>query len=569
MKECRHIKEAFDRAKSERSNWDTMYQILGEFISQVKQNFQGQPSNGEFLTDEVFDSTGTFAAQNSASAMLGSLWPGTAKQALEIKAPDDLEESTELAQFYEMVTRKLTVAMDDPRANLSLALDEYMLDEIIFGTAGVGVELGNELDGEAKLLYKPYGVKELYLDEGRNNKVDQVWLFYDWTVDRVVDEYGIDNVSEKVRKSSKDGNGSGKVRILHSIGRRKEKKAEKGNLAMTYESIHMEYDECFMLKEDGFNELPISVARFRKLNYEKYGRGPGQSALPDIREANALRESIIIATEKSLNMPQGVMSDGILGSGYIDTSANAITVFDASSRVGNTPPIFDIGSAPNVAIAEKRLEELKRTISQHFNIDRLIDFNNDTQMTFGEAQIRDQIRTASLAGLFGRQIAEIFTPLIQRSIGILWRAGEFGVAPGSIEEQDLIAEGMEPEPFPEAILKRLEKGEDVYQITYKTKAAQASKAEEYIAILDILSFAAQASQIDPSVANRINVHEGLKRMADIRSLPVGILRQDDEVKAIEEQQQAQQQKQQLLEMAGQGAAIAKDVAQAEATIEGK
>lgn len=566
MSEFTHIKEGFEEAKQLRSNWNTMYQVLGEFISQVKQDFEGQPANGEFLTDEIFDSTGTFAAFNSASALLGMLWPGAAAQAIEIKAPDDMEESTELAKFYENMSKVTVKAMDDPRANLSMALDEYMLDEVIFGTAGVGVEAGFE----SSLLYKPYGVKELFIDEGKNGKVDKIWLFYEWTATRVVAEYGEDKVSAKTAKMVNDGGGKGKVRILHAIAPRGEAKAEKGKLAMPYESMHFEFDDMHLLREDGFNELPIAVGRMRKLAYEKMGRGFGQAALPDIREANALREAIIIATEKALNMPQGVLSDGILGSGYIDTSANAINVFDASSNLGGASPIFDIGTVPNVAIAEKRLEELKQTISQHFNIDRLLDFNNDTQMTFGEAQIRDQRSLNSLAGLFNRQITEIFTPVISRSVGILFRAGEFGVARpvgGKIsqEEQDLIAEGKEVKHFPEAIQKRLDDGLEIYQIAYRTKASNASKAQEYIGILDVMSFAAQIMQVDPSVANRIDGHEALKVMAEIRGMPEGIIRQDDEVDEIEKKQKEKQEKQQLLDTVSQASVIAKDVATAEAT----
>lgn len=564
MKEYQHIKNDFDEAKQLRSNWDTMYQVLGEYISQIKQDFQGQPANGEFLTEEIFDSTGTFAAFNSASAILGMLWPGAAAQAISIKAPDDMDESTELAEFYENMSKVTIKAMDDPRANMSMALDEYMLDEVIFGTAGVGVEAGFE----SSLLYKPYGVKELYVDEGKNGKVDRIWLFYEWTATRVVDEYGEKNVSEKTRKLVKDGNGNTKVKVLHAIAPRKEAKAEKGKLAMPYESIHLEFDDCHLLREDGFNELPISVGRLRKLAYEKMGRGFGQAALPDIREANALRESIIIATEKGLNMPQGVISDGILGGGYIDTSANAVNVFNAASNMGNSPPIFDIGSPPNVAIAEKRIEELKQTISQHFNIDRLLDFNNDTEMTFGEAQIRDQRSMNSLAGLFNRQITEIFTPTIDRSVGILFRAGEYGVTKGSIEEAERVAEGKEVKYFPDAIQKRLDDDLPIYQIAYRTKASNASKAQEYIGILDIMGFAAQAIAVDPSIVNRIDLHEGLKIMADIRGMPEGIIRKDDEVDALTKQQKEKQEKQQTLDNVSQGAVIAKDVAQAEATAEG-
>ena len=77
-------KDRFNYLKGERKTWDSMYQVLGEYISLMKQNFQNSPTSGEFLTNDIFDSTGTFSAHNAAAALLGMLWPGTAKQAIEI-----------------------------------------------------------------------------------------------------------------------------------------------------------------------------------------------------------------------------------------------------------------------------------------------------------------------------------------------------------------------------------------------------------------------------------------------------------------------------------------------------
>jgi len=557
---AKQIKREFDQVKSERQTWNSMYQVMGEYISQIKQNFETEPTQGDFLTDKIFDATGAFAAHNSASALLGMLWPGSAKQSIEITPPDDIKDlSTELAEFYEKMTDRTCRAMDDPKANLALSLDEYMLDQIIFGTAGVGIEEGYE----SKLLAKPYGVKELYVSEGKNGKVNKIYLNYEWTVERTVDEYGEGKVSQKVLEKYKNGKFGDKVKILHVIRPRKEKKAAKGKLAMAYESVHMELPNCHVMREDGFHELPIHVGRFRKLNYEKYGRSPAMNALPDIREANALREAVIIATEKNLDPPMGVLDDGMLGGGYIDTSAGAVNVFNATGNIGGNSPVFPLVTVGSIPDALARLEELKQTIAQHFHIDRLLDFNNESQMTFGEAQIRDSIRTASLSSLFSRQIAEVLTPLIERSVNVLWRMGEYGVLPGSEEEAEAIAMGKEPEYIPEELIERLQEGKEIYQITYKTKAANASRAEEYVAIVEILTFAMQAMQVDPSIANRVDLHEGLKNIGQIRGLPVGILRQDDEVQAMNQQQQQQMQAQQMLAAGQQVAGISKDAAQAE------
>lgn len=557
--DLKQLKAEFDARKVARSNWNTIWQVLGEYISQNKQNFETQPTNGEFLTNEIFDSTGTFAAHNASSALLGMLWPATAKQAIEIKPPDDIEISTELAQFYERMTNRTVRAMDDSRANLSLSLDEYMLDQFIFGTSGVGVEQGDV----SKLLFRPYGVKELFVKEGKNGKVDQIELFYEWAVSRLVDEYGLDKVSEKVRKAYNGKKHNDKVKILHIIKPRKDKKASKGKLAMDYMSIHMEYDSVHLLKEEGFNELPIFVGRFRKLNYEEYGRSAGMNALPDIREANALRESVIIATEKNLDPPLGILDDGMLGGGTVDTSARAINVFNAANNISGSSPVFPLVTVGSLTDALSRLESLTNSISQHFHIDKLLDFNNETQMTFGETQIRDQIRTASLSALFSRQISEVFTPLIERCVNILWRMGEFGVIPNSEEEAALLAQGKEPEYIPDELIKRLQEGEEIYTINYKTKAANASRAEEYIAIIDVTTFAGQAMAIDQSIGKRLNLHEALKNLGDIRGIPVGVLREDDEVQAMIEQEQQQMQAQQALQAADMAAGVAEKAASAD------
>lgn len=552
------IKERFDSLRSERKNWDVMYQVLGEYVSQVKQNFEAQPQSGDFLIDEIYDSTATFAAHSAASALLGMLWPGTAKQAIEIKPPDGLEDTKELDEFYSRATNILCREMDNPSANLGVSFAEYMIDQLIFGTSGVGVESGDD----SMLLYKPYGVKELYIDEGKNGRVDTEMLFFEWTIRRIVDEYGIENVSEKVKDKFHNNKLNERVKILVYMAERMNFEAEEGALAMPIMSLHFEYDNnMHLLKESGFSSLPIEVGRFNKLNYERYGRSPAMMALPDIKEINVLREAVIVATGKNLDPSLGVMSDGILGGNVIDTSAGAINVFNPTVG-GNSSPIFPIVTVGSIPDALARIEDLKESISQHFFLDRLIDFNNDVQMTFGEAQIRNAIRNASLSSIYSRQISEVFTPLIARSFEILMQKGEFGVIKGSEQEEEMMERGVKPKYIPDILAERIENGEDIYQINYKTQAANAQRSEEYIGILDVLSFGIQAMQVDPSVRHRINLHEGLKNIGDIRGLPVGVLRADDEVQRAIEVDEQQMAAQQQLQVGAQAAGIVDTLASA-------
>lgn len=555
--DVKEIKQNFELLKRERQTWDSLYQILGKYISLIKQNFEQTEQAGAFLLDDVYDATGAFAAHNSASALIGMLWPGTAKQAIEIVPPRDLEMTTELQEFYTNMTSKTVEAMDDPRANLALSLDEYMLDQMIFGTSGVGVERGTS----SKLLYRPYGVKETYIEEGKDGKVESIYLFFEWRVNRIVAEYGLENVSKKIQDKYNNNKTTDKCKILICITPRSDKKADAGALSMPYASYHVDWESDKIMKESGFEEMPIMIGRFRKLNYERYGRSPGSMALPDIKEANALREAVIVATEKILSMPKGVMNDGIFGGSTIDMSAGAINVFNSTGSVSNQPPIFDIGSPPNLPWAEQRLEKLEQIIAQHFSVDRLLDFNSSQEMTFGEAQIRNQIRNQSLSSLFSRQLSEVITPLIERSVKLLFRMGEFGVVQGTEEEEELLQAGAPNIKYvPDAIAQRLENGEDVYRLVYKTQAANASRAEEYLGIMDIMNYAMSGMSIDPSLADRIDLHKGAKHISDIRGVPADIIREDDEFEEMRKDKREQQQIMDGMAMASEAAGATKDLA---------
>ena len=557
--ELKRYKDHFDKLRNERKTWDVQFQVLGEYISMVKQNFEGQPANGEFLQDDIFDSTGPYAAINSASALSGMLWQGSAKQSIYIDAPDDLENTTELANYYQYITNKICNAFDDPKANFSLAWEEYMLDQVIFGTSGIGVEKGDK----SLLSFQPYGVRELYIDEGKGGAVTDEFLFFDWTVQRTIDEYGKENVSEKVLRKYEQGKLLDKVKILICLVPRRNYRATKGKFAMPIMSLHMEYDnQCHLLREGGYSELPIKVARYRKLAYERYGRSNGMFALPDIKEANILREAVIVATEKNLDPPLGMLDDGQLGGGVIDTSAGSVSVFNSSAQMGNRNPIFPIYTVGSLNDALARLEKLEETIAQHFYIDRLLDFNNDTQMTFGEAQIRAGLRNASLASIFSRQISECLSPVIDRAVNILFQMGELGVIEGSDQHEERLSEGKEFELMPDILVQRLAANQEIYKIGYRTQASNASRSEEYIAILDVLSFGIQAMQIDPSVRHRINLHEGVKQISDIRGLPVGVIKEDDEVEAAIKAEAEAQQGQIALEQVAQGAQVVDTLASA-------
>lgn len=546
MSKVKRIKERNSKAAQQVANWNSVWQVVGECVTQTKQDFEQSLQAGEFLNEDIYDSTATFAMNNASSALLGMLWPTSAKKSIRIDASEEMEDVTDEERlWYEKATKKLTAAMDNPKSNLILALDEYMIDQITFGTSGVGVFFEESL-----LVYRSFSVKELRIDEGRDGRVDTTFLNYEWTVKRVIDTYGEDNVSQKLRDLMAGGKEAEKVKILVVY----EMNDDEDD--MLVQSTHLEIENDHIIKEGGFEEFPILVARWRKLGYEKYGRSPAMNALPDIRELNVLKEAVIVATEKLLDPALGVLNDAMVGNGVVDTSSGALTVFDASGNIGNSPPVFPINTVGDLNAAFARIQDLEDSIAQHFFIDRLLDFNNQTQMTATETNQRASIRNSSLSSLLARQITEVFTPLVERSFNILLRNDELGFFENTVEAEIQLQFEGEVELIPERIAERLLNAEDAYQVIYTTPADRVANAEELDGMIQMINLNQQLALTNPKAVKYLDIANIQENGVRLYGAPTDMIRGEEEVEEEDRAEQEQLAQQQQLEQAQQVAGIA-------------
>lgn len=454
--------------KTKKTPWLDQYQLLGEFIHMRKQEFQSEDTVGDFLTREIFNATGPQSAETSASTLIALMWPQS-RNRIKLNPPMELDGTREEKEYYEFVTKKILRVMDDPKAGFGIATDEYMLDQVVFGTSGVETVK----DPDTKVRYTSWGISHIYIDEGRNRSVDTVYMEIRISNQKLVKDYGIDNVSEKTREEFNEGKLDIEKVVLIAIEPRTSRvQGKEGNKNMPFSSVHIEVEAKHLLRESGFEEMPIAVGRASKLFGEVYGRSFGMKALPAILELNAIWESVTIAIEKSLDPPLGVYSDSVLGGGEIDTSAGAINVFNPADQAKDRQPIFQLFTVGEFKQIVALVQSLNEEIGNYFLIDRLLDFNNETRMTATEATIRDRMRNSTLNRFFNRQLSEYFIPQIERTFNILLADDELGVKPGSPKD-----DGSRP-IIPETIVALMEEGKDVYDLVFSTPATRIMQSEE-------------------------------------------------------------------------------------------
>ncbi len=559
------IKAKYEALKGKKQVWLEYFQLIGEYINQRKLEFTEVSVSGQFLNRELYDNTASRNNQVMASALVGSLWAGGA-QTIKIKAPFGIEDNVENKEYYEFMLKSVINVMDSPKAGLSSAYNEYMLDQTSFGTSGLGVFKNEELSTKRNtpIRFAAWNIKTMLIAENRWGIVDTIYNMTEPTISEAVDEFGYNALSAKSRRLYDANKGeTEKIKVLHAIEPRKERSPTNfGNKNMPIASIHIELGGADkILKESGHESMPVMVVRFSKLLGEVYGRGSGGNALPDALEMNAIWEAVTVASEKTLDPPLGILNDGDL-TPIVDSSAGGLTVFNVTGRMGNQPPIFPLFTVGELKAVEPLIDKLTESLSNHFYLDRLLDLNNDTRMTFGEAQIRNELRAASLGSVYTRQIKEGLVPVIDRVVEIMFDLGLLGVMPDSPEAEEAIVLGKKVKVIPREIAERIADGLEFFEIKFISPAARAMNSEQVQGLLATLQFATQSVNIDQNAKDVIDVDEAIKRIADLTGAPEEVVRALPSIEALREAREAAIAQQADLESERVKSEIARNVAQA-------
>jgi hypothetical protein len=555
------------RLETDRQYWKNQWQLTAEYVHQRKADFTTSRQPGAFISSNLWTDDPAHMAETSASAFLGYIWSAGVKSFKLVANPTLWAKNKEMQQFFSDATETLQDEMDETDAGLPTSLDESMLDDIVLGTSAILIEERNQDDPQlACLQFAPWSVLEFSLDENGVGRADTFYRRHEYSVRTHVDKYGYKNVSKKVRDLYDRQQYDEKVCVLHVIEPRMEKDRKPGSKAakdMPYASVHIEVDSKFICKNSGYPELPVACSRLAKRIKEKYGRGRGMNALPTIMLLNQVWEDLMLAMEKKLDPPMYVVNDAVSGNGTIDTSAGAVNVLRIDKAIPSIPPtgkLFDIQDTSQVS---ELIEKLQNTISNHFMIDRLINMNNDREMTAREALLRNAIRQSTLRSIVSRLLQEKFEVIINTSFMICLRRGRFGFMPGDPRAIAMEQRGIKVKYLPDEIIDAIENNENLYKIEYMTPAARDLMAEEGQAMIETLEVAGQMANFDQSIPERIDAQWTLARYAEIRGANYKMFRKEKDVeKRIAQREEAQQQAQQA-QMAQMMASAARDGAQAQ------
>ena len=143
-------------------------------------------------------------------------------------------------------------------------------------------------------------------------------------------------------------------------------------------------------------------------------------------------------------------------------------------------------------------------------------------MTATEVMERTERLIKLLGGTFGRLVATLLDPTIQRTFNILFRAGEL------------------PE-MPKSVMEESQESADVLDINYTGALARSQKQEEILAAERFLNGLMMQTEVNPEVLDIFDFDEYNRGQADRGGVPAKYLKAEKEVKATRDDREKQQQ----------------------------
>lgn len=494
MANYEYIKKRLDRLGQERGTWEVNWQEILDYVMPRKADVVTLRTRGEKRTEVLFDSTAITANNLLAASLQGTLTsPSLPWFSIKLR-DEELNEDRDVQLWLEDTARRMYDTFNE--TNFNTEVHEMYLDLCSIGTAALFVEEGSKGFDTDGIHFNCLHIAEYYIQESIDGKVDTLYRKYKLTARQAVQEFGFDNVGEKIQTASKE-RPDHKFNFIHAVEPTADYERSTGKSAtkLKFHSCHVCEEDKMVVRTGGYNEFPYLVPRWSKATGEIFGRSPSFNALPDIKTLNKAVEIGLKAWAKAIDPPLLVQDDGVIG--RVRMTPAGITV------IRNDGAVKPLQIGTNWQITDLKENQLRTAIRQAYYSDQL-QLQEGPQMTATEVQVRYELMQRLLGPTLGRFQSEFLNPLIERVFGIMYRAGAL------LKEPDII------------------QGTKI-DVEYLGPLARSQRMEESVAIERLYSLAMNIAQIDPAIMDNIDHDEAVRLRGKLLGVPKTVLRGKDDV----------------------------------------
>ena len=519
---------------AEYSEFRDHYQQLSMFVLSHRGRFLDQSRKIKRNTKQINN-----RARMASRTLQGGLMAGISSPStpwFKLQTPDSaLMDFKPVKQWLNIVETLMREIFN--KSNIYNSLHSLYGEIGTFGICPMGIYK----DFDNVIHTQVYTVGSYRVASNEKGIIDTFYREYSYTVGQMVKKWGLDRLSPTVNNMWKNGSTELKRKILHVIEPNDDRDhMSPASVNMPIRSVYIELEDSDM--EDvriktGFNDFPIVCPRWEVVGEETYGTScPAMDCLGDTkalqlgekRSAQAIDFQVKPVMQAPSTFSKYEGSGGLFPGDIIigddPTGKGMRNVHDANSyKLDNH---------------EAKLRQLEDRISNAFYEKLFLAITNDTRsnVTAREIVERHEEKLLMLGPVLTRLHNELLDPVIDRTFNIMQEAGILPKPPDELVDTEL-------------------------SVDYISVLAQAQKLSQLKDINQFTGFVGSLSEVYPEAKHKLNVMTVIDKVSNALSIDPDIIRSDDEVTKLVNDENKQRAMMQMAEQAPGLANAAKDVSE--------
>lgn len=534
--DAKALRELGDDLFSKKAPLNSLHQDIADNFYVERANFTLQRSIGTDFASQLMTSYPILCRRNlgnSFGTMLRPLAKPWFHTGIRNKTIKD-NETRQWLQAFEETQRK---AMYDPASKFTRATKEGDHDFAAFGQCSISVELNRHADG---LLYRCWHLRDMAWQENEEGDIGARFRKWKPTAQTLCRVFQKEKLHEDIRRAN-EKTPFQEFNIMHIVV---EAEMYDDKTQRPWWSLWYDTDHSCLIQADalwtGFYRIP----RWQTVSGSQYSYSPATvAALPDARLIQAMTFTLLEAGEKATSPPMIATIDAVRSD--VAVYAGGITWVDPEydEKTGEAlRPINQDFRGFNFGLELNK--DTRGLINSAFFLDKLTMPERGAEMTAYEVAQRVQQYIRDALPIFEPMEQDYNAGICDDTFTLMWRNGAFG----------------SPLDWPKTL-----RGADI-AFTFESPLHDALEEQKGQLFLHGQQLTAAAMQVDPSVAMITDVKKALRSALNGIGYDAAWMRNEDEVQSMEDQAKAEQQAAKVLGAIQQGAAAAKDLGAAQASV---
>ncbi len=501
--------------KKEFQTFETHYKELSQFV---------QPRRGRFFTEDrnkgdkrysaIINSHAT-QAQRTARAGLFAGTMSPTRPWFSLITPDPGLMEFQPVRIW-LADRERTIRAIFNQSNFYNMAPVLLGELLLFGT-GCMTHV-DDFNDVARFYTQTVG--SYYISQNERFEVNTLVRQFQRTTEQMIKQFGLLNVSIKVRDDWDRGNYDQWHDVVHFI----EPNPDEDNSQLEakfkpFRSVYYEphsADREKFLGFSGFDEFPAYCPRWDITNEDVYGTDcPGMTSLGDVKGLQIEEKRKAQGIDKMVNPP--LRGPAALRNVPISSLPGGATLYDTPNQNNQLSPIYQVNPQLNELITD--IDRVERRIDKAYFVDLFNAISNmeGVQPRNQEELLqRNQERLLQLGPVLERVHGEFLAKLIDRTFNQMVRADLVPPAPPELEGQEL-------------------------EVRFISSLAMAQKAVAVGGIERLAAFVGGLAEMNPAVVDKFDFDQSVDEFANAIGVPPRIIVTDEKVEEIRAEKARQQQ----------------------------